>query len=404
MSHTKPKILIFTHNMHIGGVERSLVGLLRVLDPAKLDVDLQLYEVRGELLDHVPKWVKILPTCVAYEMLMAPMKDALTGTGFLIGVARIFARGIIALRRLLGLPKGFLLARSHRYALPMLPPLGTKYDLAISFMMPHDFVAEKVNARRKVGWIHTDYTSVETGVAVGFEQKAWEKMDKIVAVSTDVATSFAKVFPDLASRVVVIENVLDSAWVRLRAGELNSSEMDEAKLKGYLILCSVGRVTHQKGFDLAVGAARRLKDKGLKFRWYIIGFGPDESLIRRKIDELGVREEFILLGSRENPYPYMKACDIYIQPSRYEGKAVSIREAQMLGKPVLVSDFSTVRSQIEHGADGYIVPAGIDGLVEGIQLLSSDKVLCSVLAKTAVEREYGNLSEAQKVLDLVPKL
>jgi glycosyltransferase involved in cell wall biosynthesis len=390
--------------MHIGGVERSLVGLLRVLNPAKLDVDLQLYEVRGELLTHVPKWVKTLPSCVAYEMLMAPMKDTLHWTGFLIGVARILARSVIVLRRLLGLPSGFLLARSHRYALPMLPPLGTKYDLAISFMMPHDFVAEKVNARRKVGWIHTDYTSVETGVAVGFEQKGWAKMDQIVAVSTEVAASFTKVFPELATRVIVIENMLDPAWVRMRANEQEPIEMQEAASKGYLILCSVGRFSHAKGFDIAAEAARKLKDKGIKFRWYIIGFGPDESLIRRKIDELGVREEFILLGSRENPYPYMKACDIYIQPSRYEGKAVSIREAQMLGKPVLVSDFSTVRSQIEHGVDGYIVPAGIDGLVEGIQLLSSDKVLCSFLAETAAEREYGNLSEAQKVLDLVPKL
>lgn len=402
MSRLSRRVLFLAHGLHLGGVERSLIGLLRAL-PIDVEVSLFLYDHSGELLPQVPKHVKILKAVSAYSALVGSIRNAIESKHYGIAFNRLIARFVVVLRSAVGFAPGFLLARSHRYAAIFLPKIVGDYDLAISFLTPHDIVAKKVNTRCKVGWIHTDYSSVETGVAVNFEQKAWESMNQIIAVSPEVAASFAKVFPELSTRVTVIENVLDSAWVRLRAVEQKPTEMEEAVLSGYLVLCTVGRFSHAKGFDIAVEAARKLRDAGFKFRWYIIGFGPDELIIRQKIKELGVHEEFILLGARENPYPYMAACDIYVQPSRYEGKAVSIREAQMLGKPVLVSDFPTVRSQIEHGIDGYITPAGVDGLVEGIRLLIQDSGLRDRLGKTTASRDYSNLSEARKVLDLVPK-
>src|SRR5699024_3747669 len=90
--------------------------------------------------------------------------------------------------------------------------------------------------------------------------------------------------------------------------------------------CSVGRFTHQKNFDQVPVIARLLADKGVKFEWYLIGFGDDEDLIRSKIRGANMEEFVIILGRKKNPYPYMKACDIYVQPSRYEGKAVTVRE------------------------------------------------------------------------------
>jgi glycosyltransferase involved in cell wall biosynthesis len=135
----------------------------------------------------------------------------------------------------------------------------------------------------------------------------------------------------------------------------------------------------------------------MKVRWCILGYGPDEPLLRKLISENKLEDSFILLGKRTNPYPYMKACDIYVQPSRYEGKAVAVREAQMLGKPVLISDFATASSQLEHNVDGYITEAGVDGLVRGIQLLAKDSELRHRLAVTAASRDYGNLAEVEKV-------
>lgn len=400
MTAARPKVLIVAHGLHLGGVERSLIGLLRAMPPEAADIDLLLFDKSGELLPQVPQHVNILPSNSACRALVMPIPGVMLSRHFLIGLARLAAKAVIVGRLALGLPGGFLLARSHRYASRLLPGVVGAYDSAISFLTPHDYVADKVIARNKVGWIHTDYTSVECGVAVAFEAKAWAKMDHIVAVSGDVADTFTRVFPRLQQRVRVIENVLDPKWVRSRSAEPASLWPVRPK-GGCLALCSVGRLTHQKGFDIAIEAASLLKSRGLSFSWAIVGYGPDEQTIRKKISDAGLNQEVVLLGALENPYPYMKACDIYVQPSRYEGKAVTIREAQMLGRPVLVSDFPTAKSQIEHGVDGYVVPAGPAGLAAGIELLASDAGLRSRLGGVAAARDYGNLSEVSKVLETI---
>ncbi|NBV38223.1 MAG: glycosyltransferase, partial [Verrucomicrobia bacterium] len=275
-----------------------------------------------------------------------------------------------------------------------------EYDLAISFLMPHDIVWKNVTAQKKAGWIHTDYTSVETGVNLALETPAWAAMDKIIAVSDEVAKSFIKVFPAQAAKVEVIENLLSPSFVRSQS-LIGYPPADVIKDPETLVLCSAGRYTHAKGYDLAILACRKLLDAGMKVRWYILGYGPDEPLLRKLISENKLEDSFILLGKRTNPYPYMKACDIYVQPSRYEGKAVAVREAQMLGKPVLISDFATAGSQLEHNVDGCITEAGVDGLVRGIQYLGKNRQLRLKLADNANTRNYGNLSEINKVYNLL---
>jgi glycosyltransferase involved in cell wall biosynthesis len=266
--------------------------------------------------------------------------------------------------------------------------------------MPHDIVWKNVTAQKKAGWIHTDYTSVETGVNLALEAPAWAAMDKIVAVSDEVAKSFIKVFPAQAAKVEVIENLLSPSFVR-RQSLIGYPPVDVIKDPETLVLCSAGRYTHAKGYDLAILACRKLLDSGMKVRWYILGYGPDEPLLRKLISENKLEDSFILLGKRTNPYPYMKACDIYVQPSRYEGKAVAVREAQMLGKPVLISDFATAGSQLEHNVDGYISEAGVDGLVRGIQYLGKNRQLRQQLADNANSKIYSNLSEINKVYSLL---
>ncbi len=396
---SKHRILIVSHGMQIGGVERSLIGLLESLDPSRCEVTLFLYEHEGEFMPMIPKWVNLLPAAPAYVRLAGPLRAALLCVNPLVGLARLAARLITGFRKKFFGQPGFLLSRSHAYAQLFLPRIPGEYDLAISFLMPHDTVWKKVQAKKKAGWIHTDYTSVETGVDLTIEQDAWMAMDAIVAVSPDVATSFGKVFAAQKSKLVVIENLLAPNFVRAQA-QINYPPVDMKKGDQTLVLCSAGRYTHPKAFDLAALACRKLLDRGVKVRWYILGYGPDEPLLRKLITENKLEDSFILLGKRTNPYPYMKVCDIYVQPSRYEGKAVAVREAQMLGKPVLISDFATAGSQLEHNVDGYIAEAGVDGLVRGIQLLSSNTELRERLARTAASRDYGNLTEVQKVMEL----
>lgn len=168
-------------------------------------------------------------------------------------------------------------------------------------------------------------------------------------------------------------------------------------------LLSIGRFTHAKNYDNVPDIARRIvTDYGIDdLRWYIIGFGGDEQLIRRNIDRAGMQEHVVLLGKKSNPYPYIKACDLYVQPSRYEGKSVTVREAQILCKPVVVTNYPTAHSQINNGVDGVIVPLDNEGCARGIASVMADSALRQRLASYLAAHDYGNESEVNKIYKLL---
>ena len=144
-----------------------------------------------------------------------------------------------------------------------------------------------------------------------------------------------------------------------------------------------------------------IKDKNIDIRWYIIGFGSDENLIRQKIVEAGMQEHVIILGKKENPYPYIKACDIYVQPSRYEGKSVTVREAQMLYKPVVVTNYPTASSQIQDGIDGVIVPMDNEGCAKGLADFILDEAKQSQIVEYLKTHDYGNINEVNKIYSIL---
>ena len=307
---TKPSILIFSQAMELGGVERSLLGLLDAIDYDRYDVDLFLMRHSGELMPYLNPKAKLLPEIPQYASLAVPMAS-LVKSGQL-GVLRGRLKGKLAARRFdkqhpSDKPSVTALTYSHKYTLRFMPSIsGKTYDLAISFLTPHYFARERVRAKKYAAWIHTDYT------ALTFDR---------------------------------------------------SAELD---------------VT-----------------------WYLIGYGGDEPLIRQKIDEAGMQERVVILGKRDNPYPYMRACDLYVQPSRYEGKAVTVREAQLLGKPVVITNYATSDSQLEDGVDGVIVPMDNAGCAAGIAALLRDPERMRQLSENCAKRDYTNSAEVEKIYALM---
>ncbi|MBO7287933.1 MAG: glycosyltransferase, partial [Bacteroidales bacterium] len=170
-------------------------------------------------------------------------------------------------------------------------------------------------------------------------------------------------------------------------------------------LLSIGRFSNQKNFDnlpdICKKALELLKDRNISLRWYIIGFGADENLIRQKIAEAGMQDHVIILGKKENPYPYVKACDIYVQPSRYEGKSVTVREAQMLCKPVVVTNYPTASSQIQDGVDGVIVPMDNEGCAKGLAEFILDEIKQSQIVEYLKTHDYGNMNEVNKIYSIL---
>lgn len=400
----KPRIFINMHYMELGGAERALLGLLNALDTDKVDVDLFLNQHTGEFMPLIPDKINLLPERRGFNAIERPMIDILKEGQFGIALGRLRARKHHKkyYSTLSDIEKTFDSSAFHYVAecvQPYLPPLDDlgEYDLAISFLQPHNIVLNKVKARKKIAWIHTDYSTIHVNAKM--ELPVWAGFDYIASISPDCTRSFLQTFPSLKSKIIEIENILSSDFIHRQAELLDvASEMPK---KGINLL-SVGRYCHAKNYDNVPDIIKRLVDNGLKdLRWYIIGFGGDEPLIRQKIADAGMNDHVILLGKKENPYSYINACDIYVQPSRYEGKSVTVREAQVLCKPVIVTDYPTAKSQVQDGIDGVIVPMDNEGCAQGIAKAIENQPLLDKLTEYLASHDYGNESEVNKIYALM---
>ena len=392
----KKSLLIVSHALELGGAERSLIGLLHALDKEEWDIDLFLLRHEGKLMDEIPDYVNLLPQVSSYTVLARPMKTTLFEGHVLLTTARLL--GKIAANNYAkkhGHTDSIVsLEYSHKFTCPFMPKIQSnkEYDLAISFLTPHYFVANKVQAKKKIAWIHTDYSKVQ--VNVESETRMWHAYDHIASISDAVTEGFVGVFPSLKDKIILIENILPEKIVRKQAQEIIT---DMNRIGGEKILLSIGRFSHAKNFDNVPDICSRICQSGLNIKWYLIGYGGDETLIRKQIAEKGMEDKVIILGRKENPYPYIKACDLYVQPSRYEGKCVTVREAQMLGKPVVITNYSTSASQLEDGIDGVIAPLDNGGCAEGIIDVLKDNERMNALSRNCERRDYSNRFEVKKL-------
>ncbi len=391
----KKQILIVSGGMEIGGIERSLLGLLGEFDYDKYDVDLLLFSVSGEFLPLVDKRCNMLdeiPQCAA---MTKPIKTVLKKYPF-IALSRIAVRLCVQQKYGLTDSSSFALLSGYwRSCVRFMPPVKKEYDTVISFMWPHEYAAKKVKAKKKFAWIHTDYTVAEMNLKK--DEKTWQQFDKIAGVSDDVCTAFKKVYPSLSDKLVTAENILSPDFVKAQSAISQANEIDRSEI----CILSVGRFCAQKAFDLVPEVCRIMLDKGCKFKWYLIGYGGDEELIKNEINKYGVENTLIILGKKANPYPYMIACDIYVQPSRYEGKAVTVREAQILGRPVIVTDFETAKSQIDDGNDGIICPMGSENVARALIDLINNEEKCEALRRNCLSRDYANKDSIKVIYDFI---
>lgn len=393
----KKRILIVSHALELGGAERSLIGLLDAIDKEKYHIDLFLMRHEGELLELIPRDINLLPEISAYTTLARPMVKILSEGHLLLCAARMFGKLKAAFydRRHHYKDSNVALEYSHKYTCSLMPEIQPEmeYDVAISFLTPHYFVTKKVHAHKKIAWIHTDYTNVAVNVAS--ESAMWGSYDTIMAISDASAQAFRKTFKNIKSNIVVMENILPQRFIVRQAEE--KCELNDKSLK----LLSIGRFCAAKNFDNVPYICRYLIEMGLDVKWYLIGFGNDEGLIRSRIRETKMEERVIILGKKSNPYPYMIACDLYVQPSRYEGKCVAVKEAQLLGKPVVITNYATSSSQLKNGIDGIIVPLDNKKCAEEVGALLRDPELMQKLSDNCSKQDYSNAAEIKKLEQII---
>ena len=351
----KQRILINIHYLEIGGAEASLIGLLNSLDPQQVEVDLMLNDSRGELLKYVPDWVNILEMPKDYSMIEHPISEVLKKGYLKIAFARLWAKYKFNKYVKKKKPKdgNAVFGYVGRYVTMVLPDLNYlgEYDLAVSFLAPHDIVLRKIRTKKKVCWIHTDYASID--VDRRLEYPVWNGYDKVVSISDKVTQNFCQIFPELKDKIVKIEPILSTRLIEARSREFVPTDM--TKRKNEFVFLSVGRYCYAKNFESIPEICREIHKKGINLRWYIIGYGGSDDYIRREIKRNKMEDFVILLGKKENPYPYIKMCDWYVQPSRFEGNSLTVKEAQILCKPVIIVDYPTASSQIQNRVDGWIV-------------------------------------------------
>ncbi len=418
----RPKILIAMHYMELGGAEMALLGLLQSVDPVRSEVDVFIYAHRGELMHYiseecgvrseecqiVPRF-RLLPEVEAYAMLEEPIALLIKKGYWRLALARLWGRWEdkrYLKRNVKGLESNAHVVFQQHRTVKCLPKINpeVEYDLAISFLTPHYIVLDKVRAKKKLGWIHTDYTNVFINREM--ELRMWERLDVISSISPDVSAKFVEVFPSLKNKIIDIENILSPRFIRQRSQEsCPIFEQDH-----YLKLLTIGRYSKAKKMEDIPYLCRRLVDDiskseefgGRNVKWYIIGYGSPEieQQVRDEIRKEGMEEHVILLGKQSNPYPYIRTCDIYVQPSRYEGKSITVREAQILCKPVIVTHYPTAPSQVQDGVDGVIVPLEREACAEAMIKVIKDEKLLSSLTEYLSEHDYGNESEIEKIYKL----
>lgn len=397
----RPRIIILMHYMELGGAEMALLGLLSALDPRRVNVDLFIYSHQGPLMRFIPDYINLLPEIGAYSVIERPVKEALRRGYHGVATARILAKLHHKFYRLTHPAKGddgAIMQYVGDYVTPLLPKINpdVEYDLCISFLTPHNIGLTKVRAKKRLAWIHTDYSTVSVNAAR--ELRTWGKYDHIASISEEVGRTFAGIFPSLRNRLVAIENILPWGYMHSRSVAHDASH----EMTGAVNLLSIGRFCTAKNYDNIPDIMCRMLKKGVSdVRWYIIGYGGDEALIRQRIAEADMEDYVIILGKKDNPYPYIKACDIYVQPSRYEGKSVTVREAQMLGKPVVVTAYPTAPSQISNGVDGVIVPLDNEGCARGLADFTANISLRQQIANYLADHDYSGVDEVEKIYSLI---
>ncbi|NOU65180.1 glycosyltransferase [Paenibacillus sp. LMG 31461] len=394
------KLIFIMPSLTSGGGEKSLVTLLNKLDFNKYSVDLFLLSHEGLFMEFVPKEVRILPLPKNFTIFSLPLLKSICKFLLKGSVILAYNRAMFTFRnRNL---KNVALREQYnwKYISKSLGLIEGPYDAAIGFLEKTStyICIDKVDsATRKIGWVHIDYDQL--GMDPSFDQSYFSKLDQIVTVSEECANILESRFPEQRDKVKVIYNIVSPSIINKMA-EQGQEELF-GKKENQIVIVSIGRLHYQKNFVMAIESCRILIDRGYNILWNIIGDGEEKQKLMELIKEYGLEENFKLLGLKSNPYPYVKQADIYSQTSRFEGKSIAIDEAKILNKPIIVTNFTTAKDQINQGVDGIISEMNADDLANEIEILINDVDLRKRLSDTLAKQKLGTEDEIEKFYELI---
>lgn len=382
------KIAIVLHGASVGGIETALTNMLRTLDCKKYNITLFTNFTGNPCIEKLPpnvnavdldeynfnslikKNFKSFKISKAFKMLFAYFKSSFTKND----------------------------AKKNEIIFRSFSVTDEAFDCAISYKQDYSSICTalfQIESDKKVMWLHGPIWK-ESNPDSSYV-KWLETFDRIYGVSSDVIDRLNAACPQFSKKSEVFLNIMDAGEIKYRSKHFSESVHEIMESGNAIKLLSVGRFCEAKNFDNVPFICKNIIDSGVDVRWFLIGYGEDEQLIKNNIASNGMENHVIILGKKENPFPYIAECDVYVQPSRIEGRSISVVEAQILAKPVIITEYPTSHAQLIHGYDGMIVPMDNVECAKGIAKIITDKPLLNSLSENAGKSDYCNKQEVNKL-------
>ncbi|MBO5024504.1 MAG: glycosyltransferase [Clostridia bacterium] len=371
----KKKMLIIGIIMNSAGTERSFLSFAQRLDYEKYDVELLLASKEGAFLHLVPEEIKVSEMGELSEIFKINKNNSFSV------ISKLFLRknpffafkllpDTIKMRKG-GVERAYAANRIWLKLMDKMPVHTGEYDVALAYWGDHTmfYMVDKVNAKKKISWLHFDYDEPPREDAVYLPYL--KKCDKIITVSKEIEHSLAAKFPELGGKIETIENFVNEKEII----EKSQEECDFRDDFDGIAILSVGRLCEQKGFDLAIPAVAKLFREGENVRYYIIGEGSEEykQKLLDIVRESGAENCVHFLPRTDNPYKFMARCDVYLQPSRHEGKPIAVEEAKILCLPMCVTNYKSASEQLGAGNLGVICEISEEGIYNGVKTILHDE-------------------------------
>lgn len=394
----KKKILFINGSMEAGGAEKSLASILSLIPCESYDIDLMLSKCEGLFMPLIPDYVNIIEAPVDFRRLNVSVRDFLfyfrTGAVYLL-------KKIIRYRRAKKDAELSFIQSLWSQWRKDIGPLKKEYDCVLAYQegFPNYYAIDKVKAQKKILWIHNTYSKL--GYNSSFDSSYFEKSDAVVTISELCRLDLINHFPDLINKIKVLENISNPEMIIKMSMNKVDCKMFNECLSPKLL--SIGRLTEQKNFALAIDTAKRLKDKGVDFQWFIIGEGGLRNVLLKKCQDLNVEDCFHFIGLQSNPYYFMRKADLIVMTSLYEGKSIAIDEAKILCKPIVATNYTSVYDALVDNETGVISEMNPESLSVAILRLLENKKLRETLMMNLSQNHYNNLSEANKYIEIIER-
>lgn len=373
-------IVFVIESLHLGGAEKSLVTLLQNLDYSNYKVDLIIFKEGGIFRKYVPKEVNLIQKSFPAFSFLERFKYK-------------------TLRLIYG-RKNHSAQLLWKVIEDKFDRISFAYDVAIAYNQGFStyFTDKYISAEKKYAWLNTDYQ--KAGYNIEFDYPIYRKFNGIVAVSTEakqgLERELSKIYSSL--KIDIIKDITDKPLLLLQSKKQLSVKFDSDKIN----IVTTGRLAKPKGLHLAIETCKKLQNKGYSVNWYVIGGGSERKNLENMIMENQLENSFFLTGATDNPYPYMRACDIYVQTSLFEGLGLTVIEATYLNKPIVSTNFPSVYGILKDKETGLIAEMNSDSITEKIEMLIQDADLKNKLVynlglqenkdkETSLKQFYANI-------------